>query len=153
MWGPRKGLEGGWGGEIVWSWGRHVSSEPASTFVKRSNRAGPSPASNVSLFLPTTHCWAGPCCCWPGWLGQPMEDVRSALTWLFWLADLCWPKGGGGWGTGPGSTSTLVRSSPRWQKELGLRSYQACVRVSALICSSCESLGTSPKTLRSLFPL
>lgn len=117
----------------MWSWGRHVSSEPVSTFVKRRYRAGPGPAcgTNVTLFLPTTHCWAGPCCCWPGWLGQPMADVRSAQIWLFWLADVCWPKGGGGWGTGPGSTSTLVRRSPRWQKELGLRSHQACVRISA----------------------
>lgn len=71
-------------------------------------------------------------------------------TDLFWLADLCWPKESGGWGTGPGSTSTLVRRSLRWLKELGLRSHQACVRISALIVSSCEILGKSPKTLRSL---
>ena len=90
-----------------------------------------------------------------GGLDGSWEDVRLALVWLLWLADPCWPRGGGRWGytshvDGPRQRQHLGQEMTDTAEELGLRTHQVWAAISDLLLSSCEILDKSPMTLLSL---
>lgn len=60
---------------------------------------GPACGTNISLFLPTTKSWAWALLLLARVAWGPHGKMSNQVSvWLLWLADLCWPKGGGGWG-------------------------------------------------------